>query len=751
MNLPSLLIVAFCGYAAVLYLLHLYTGPGRDRETLGSLAPSDSATMARLFAISLIGLFLEMLMIRWISSEIRIFAYFKNFVLIACFLGFGLGAAISKRRVHLIATAGPMLLFALLLALPGLHDAVVGLTGLIGATSQQMHIWGTEKPNQQEFEWLLAAMIAVAPLFALVVFSFVPIGQMVGSMLERAVQGVKAYSVNVLGSLCGILLYTFLCFLYQPPAIWFAVLGALFAFFFWRRWAALVIMFGSCAACAALLMLPPTGPARTYWSPYQKLTLVPVATEEGDLLSYSLLTNDSWYQQILNLSPEFIKAHPQYFEGYDVSWSPYNAPYHFAKAPQSVLVLGAGTGNDVAGVLRNTSAQVTAVEIDPFILELGKRLHFEHPYASPRVTIVNDDARAFIQNSHAKFDLILFSLLDSHTTASSYSNVRIDNYVYTVEAMSRARDLLAPDGLMVVKFQVENDWIASRLRLVIEQSFGRAPLETVSRIATLKQGTPGYMFLIGSESRLQSIRDNPELANHLFHGPSVRVALTTDDWPYFYQKHRGVPVAVLGLSALLLVLSVVLVGKMAPWTEAPSPLWNSHFFLLGAGFMLLEAQIVSKVALLFGTTWVVNSIVISGLLLLIVVANLVYGKWRSYPVALPYAAILIWGLLVYMIPVRSLLVPSAGFRILLTISVLCMPVLFAGLIFIRSFATVKFSGSALGWNLLGAVLGGILETTSQALGMRFLIVLAVALYMGSWVALSRVSAKEKVLTSTQTG
>src|SRR6266568_1960198 len=47
---------------------------------------------------SLLSLFFELLMIRWISSEIRIFAYFKNFVLVACFLGFGLGCYLSRRR-----------------------------------------------------------------------------------------------------------------------------------------------------------------------------------------------------------------------------------------------------------------------------------------------------------------------------------------------------------------------------------------------------------------------------------------------------------------------------------------------------------------------------------------------------------------------------------------------------------------------------------------------------------------------------
>jgi len=59
-------------------------------ESLGGFSYS------RLVLISLLGLFLELLMIRWISSEIPIFAYFKNFVLIACYLSFGLGCYLSR-------------------------------------------------------------------------------------------------------------------------------------------------------------------------------------------------------------------------------------------------------------------------------------------------------------------------------------------------------------------------------------------------------------------------------------------------------------------------------------------------------------------------------------------------------------------------------------------------------------------------------------------------------------------------------
>lgn len=72
----------------------------------------------QLVLISLLSLFVEMLMIRWVSSDIRIFAYFKNFVLVACFLGFGLGCYLCRRRVQLMALIAPLLLLTVILKAP---------------------------------------------------------------------------------------------------------------------------------------------------------------------------------------------------------------------------------------------------------------------------------------------------------------------------------------------------------------------------------------------------------------------------------------------------------------------------------------------------------------------------------------------------------------------------------------------------------------------------------------------------------
>ena len=379
-------------------------------------------------------------MIRWISSEIRIFAYFKNLVLVACFLGFGLGCYLCRRRINLLPTVVPLIALALLIKLPwlALRDLMRQLPDRLGAFSD-VHMWGVPSYDlaSSSILGLLGAVLIVVPLFALVALTFIPIGQMVAWYLEEAANGTFGYTVNVAASLGGILLYTAICLLYQPPAIWFLGAGVLLLALLWKlpvlRWTTAI----SIGICIALTSIGPADNGTTYWSPYQKLTVTPWV-EQGKTLGYHVNTNDAWYQVVLNLSPEFLKSNPEVFKDLPIEWNAYNIPYHFAPAPASALVLGSGTGNDVAAALRNGAGRVVAVEIDPLILKLGSKLHPEKPYQNPRVTRVLDDARSYIENSSDRFDLIMFSLLDSHTTSSYFSNIRIDNYVYTLEALQKA-------------------------------------------------------------------------------------------------------------------------------------------------------------------------------------------------------------------------------------------------------------------------------------------------------------------------
>src|SRR5438067_9159668 len=175
---------------------------------------------------SLLSLFFELLVIRWISSEIRIFAYFKNFVLIACFLGFGLGCYLSRRRTNLLTMFVPLISLTLVVTLPwpGLRVLMRSIPAFVGASSET-NLWGA--PAEFSFPLLAAAIAVIVPIFSLICFSFIPLGQLVGWHLENSGSGILAYTLNVLASLLGILLYTLLCFFYQPPMIWFIVAGLL--------------------------------------------------------------------------------------------------------------------------------------------------------------------------------------------------------------------------------------------------------------------------------------------------------------------------------------------------------------------------------------------------------------------------------------------------------------------------------------------------------------------------------------------
>ena len=151
--------------------------------------------------------------------------------------------------------------------------------------------------------------------------------------------------------------------------------------------------------------------------------------------------------------------------------------------------------------------------------------------------------------------------------------------------------------------------------------------------------------------------------------------------------------------------------------------------------MLLEAQIVSKMALLFGTTWVVNAVVVSGLLCLIVAANAVYGALPRIPLAVAYAGLFLSLAAMYAVPLQKLFFESWMLRALIATLVLCTPVFFAGIIFISSFARAGFRGSALGSNLFGSLLGGLLESSSLWFGLKSLTVIAALLYVASAIFL----------------
>src|SRR5262249_39571100 len=123
---------------------------------------------------------------------------------------------------------------------------------------------------------------------------------------------------------------------------------------------------------------------------------------------------------------------------------------------------------------------------------------------------------------------------------------------------------------------------------------------------------------------------------------------------------------------------------------------NWHLFFLGAAFMLLEVQVISKTALLFGTTWLVNSFVITALLMFILLSNLVAAWFPTFPRALAYAGLFLSLTISYLVPANTIFFDSMAVRAAAAMALYCSPVFFAGLVFISSFRDTGFAPEAFG-------------------------------------------------------
>jgi len=163
----------------------------------------------------------------------------------------------------------------------------------------------------------------------------------------------------------------------------------------------------------------------------------------------------------------------------------------------------------------------------------------------------------------------------------------------------------------------------------------------------------------------------------------------------------------------------------------------ADLFFMGAAFLLLETKSVVQFALLFGTTWFVNSLVFVGVLLFVLLAIEVERKIR---IARPrlLLGILFLGLLVgWLIPTGALLGLPIVPRLLAAIALAFFPIFVANLIFAERFRDTTDPPAAFGANLLGAMVGGTLEYVSLLTGFRALLVLVAVLYGVAYLLASR--------------
>ena len=676
----------------------------------------------RLALASFLTLFAELALIRWISTEVRIFAYVKNLALLLCFLGFGVGCALARQKVRWRPAVTALIGLVMVVRWPwGGGKVFEGLSRALGA-AKDIDIWATG--TIREWPGFLISALLVAVIFLLVTFVFVPMGQMVSAGIDHAAGTLRAYSWNLGFSLAGILGFFLVSWLGLSPAVWLMVI--LFSIALLQDRFRRGILVASLAIPAFLLLHEVSGPERfVKWTPYQQIEVEQDKFPSGEFRAALVEVNHTSYQFMVDLSPAFLGRHPGLLTEAPED-NPYNLPFRFASPQPKVLIVGSGTGNDVAAAVRNQSRWIDAVEIDPTILAIGAT-HPEHPYSAPQVKAHLTDARAWMKRARGPYDLVLFGLLDSHTELSDYSNMRIDNFVYTRESFREAQSLLGPDGVLFIKFHINQPWMGTRLEEMLADVFGKPP---VVFFANSSYSGPAVCFAVSPSDQVQRVLASDVGLGRLVSKQTSRFPIpgvpeTTDDWPYLYQRGRSIPVIFLMVGILVLLLAA---GMFWQIPDARRQIPSLFFFSMGAGFLLLETQGISRLALYFGTTWQVSGIVIAAVLTALLLANaLVERLADSWSTPWSIAGLLGGILCAYFFPFDR--IPGSALVVgALAAAIFVVPVFFAGTLFAVEFRKVKSPSAALGANMLGAVVGGLLENISLITGLRALLLVAFVLY-----------------------
>jgi SAM-dependent methyltransferase len=460
----------------------------------------------------------------------------------------------------------------------------------------------------------------------------------------------------------------------------------------------------------------------------------------------------------------------------------YQVPYLMDRAAggrpfEDVLIIGAGSGNDVATALAQGAKHVDAVEIDPALHEIGRVHHPNRHGDDPRVAWHIDDGRSFLRSNRKTYDLIVYALVDSLVLHSGYSSIRLESFLYTEHAFRDLRDHLRPDGMLVVYNYYRQGWVVGRLAKLAERVFGAEPivLTLPYREAITPQDNRGDVLsflLVGNEGSAaikvigDHLRDerffwvHPDpgtLGRWHRYGPVAPDApgapasqwyklgparvqtegigrLPTDDYPFLYLREPAIPGLNVRGIVIIAGLSVAMLLALAPVRTARP---DGRMFFLGAGFMLLETKGVVHMALLFGSTWIVNSIVFAAILVMALLSNL-YVSWKQpRDLRWYYAGLVVALVLNLVVPMTSFLALAGTMRFALSCLVVFVPVFFAGVVFAASFRDSPQPDLAFGSNIGGAILGGLSENLSLVIGFNNLLILAIAYYVLSAVLAPR--------------
>jgi len=423
-----------------------------------------------VFLISATGIAYQVALMRILS--IAQWHHFAYMIISIAMLGFGASGTVLSLGRGLVRGREPAFFRGALLAATPSLVACYALVQRIPFETFEL----TTQPGQAWY--LLALYLVLAVPFFLIACCIT-----LGFFLAPANIG-RLYFFNMAGSGLGALLVAGLLYrvapAHLPYVLTFAAAGA-FAVAAWSgSHMQRCLRYGALAAVLAGVFLPGTVPIRV--SEYKGLSYIlqmpdaEVVAERYSPLAQTTAVSSS----MLRETPGQISNYPMaamgnlppqiglYFDAGAVSpvhrfegdLEPFAfldyvtsaLPYRLLDEP-AVAVLGAGGGTDVLSALWHSAQSVTAVEVDPVVLDLVETELAEFSgglYRQPGVTPVIAEGRGFLQASEDRFDLIQLPLFGSFSAAAAGVLALNESYLYTVEALALFLDRLTDDGILAV-------------------------------------------------------------------------------------------------------------------------------------------------------------------------------------------------------------------------------------------------------------------------------------------------------------
>jgi SAM-dependent methyltransferase len=657
----------------------------------------------RLVVASALMLFVQLALIRWSGANLVHLSYFSNLILLASFLGIGLGflRARKPRDLGRYAPVAVLVLIAFIFFFPA----------RIEGSSTELIFFTEVKPTG------LPTWVTLPLVFLVVAFAMTLLGEITGRAF-LAFTALDAYRWDIVGSLSGTLLFTLVAFLRSPSWIWPTVMLVALVLLYGK---ALPILSWLAALGIIVLLAIESLTPGVSWSPYYKVTTQDY-TNTSPAPYTAVQVNGIPHQNVLDAESR-LELEPLY-----------GRPYERAvdNPLRNVLVIGAGTGTDVALALSRGAQRVDAVEIDPRIQQIGVEKNPNQPYADPRVTTYIDDGRAFLSRTDAEYDLILFALPDSLTLVSGASQLRLESYLFTRESIQEAYDHLSPDGVFAMYNYYREDWLINRLAGTVEEVFGHAPcIDRFTAVQSLA------VMAIGKSPDNAVCADTWERDVIAAAGQEIP-APSADDRPFLYLKDASIPQIYLIVIGLILAVSLIAIRFVGgPLRQMRG---YADLFLMGMAFLLLETRSITTFALLFGTTWLVNALVFAGVLLAVLLAIEVTRRFsprRSWVIAALFISLAV----AWLVPNAWLLTLPVPVRLLVAVVLAFAPIFCANLYFTSRFKEAANPTAAFAANLFGAMIGGTLEYLSLVTGYRFLLVVAAVIYLAAVLVGRRLGAR----------